>query len=301
MFNLAALILLIRHATVAAMTCYGMNGDAAGSDAGLCNPSAKGTAGSHSACCSIGNGDTCLSTGLCLSSWSSGADGLLWASGCTDPTWQDPSCANFCVAGGRTDAAYALLACSNTTWCCSSDWEYRKFVGDKTECCKNSLTLPASGVGSVVRELGSATKNNPNPSTTKADSSSAAGASTTTGTANCSADSGSSSSGDAGTSGTSKMAAAIVAGVLGTALLASLVSIIVLVLSNRKLRRQLQTSQVPVGISGGYVLQPPNKSEMSTTPAPSFSPLTVPLERSELGGNSVGPAELGNMPRLGYN
>lgn len=39
------------------------------------------------------------------------------------------------------------------------------------ECCKNSFTLPASGVGSVVRLLGSAAAtNNAGPSATMTDS-----------------------------------------------------------------------------------------------------------------------------------
>ncbi|CZR52519.1 uncharacterized protein PAC_02396 [Phialocephala subalpina] len=294
MFSLVVLIFLIRH-TAAAATCYDMNGDAVGSnDAGLCDASANGTAGSHSACCSIGNGDACLSTGLCLSSWSSGADGLLWVSGLSDysvpfplqPRMSNPTNTSHhsFSAGGEANAVYALLACSNATWCCSGDWEYRKFVGNKTECCKNSITLPASGVGSVVRELGSATMNNLNPSTTKAASSSTAEATT-------SSDSGSSSSGNGGTS---KATAAIVGGVLSAALLASLALVIILVLSNRQLQRRLQTSQVPVGTSGEYASQLQNKSEMSTTPpAPSFSQLAFPPEMPELGDNRVRPAELG--------
>ena len=85
-----------------------MNGNPHNKDASLCDTLAKGTSGSHSACCCTGNKDACLSTGLCLALWGYGGDGLLWVSGCTDPTWQNPACPRFCVNNCESKRAMVM-------------------------------------------------------------------------------------------------------------------------------------------------------------------------------------------------
>ncbi|KAM5357947.1 hypothetical protein ACJZ2D_015742 [Fusarium nematophilum] len=93
-----ALLLAVQRATPNTVPCYDLNGDLADpTNAVPCNPSAEGTKGSHSACCSTVNKDACLSTGLCLASWGVGIGEILWVTWCTDSTWQDPACARFCV------------------------------------------------------------------------------------------------------------------------------------------------------------------------------------------------------------
>jgi hypothetical protein len=39
--------------------------------------------------------DTCRPDGMCLSGW----DSEVWRDGCTDPTWQSPSCIKLCHEG----------------------------------------------------------------------------------------------------------------------------------------------------------------------------------------------------------
>ncbi|OTA64128.1 hypothetical protein K449DRAFT_23981 [Hypoxylon sp. EC38] len=132
---------------VLAATCYGLDGVKASSANTLCNPNATGTEGSHSACCNVDNGDACLSSGLCLNSLSRQQSHLLWATACTDPTFRDPSCPQYCHGLRFTNAH--LKACNDSNfWCCESD--SNAFTTE--QCCNNSFML-TQPVGTVIAQL----------------------------------------------------------------------------------------------------------------------------------------------------
>ncbi|KAI1448688.1 hypothetical protein F5Y02DRAFT_278355 [Annulohypoxylon stygium] len=132
---------------VLAATCYHLDGTNAGPSNALCNPNATGTEGSHSSCCNADNGDACLSTGLCLNSLSRQQSHLLWATACTDPTFKDPSCPQYCH-GLKIDNAH-LKACNDSGyWCCESDAN----VLTTQQCCDSSFKL-TQPVGTVIAQL----------------------------------------------------------------------------------------------------------------------------------------------------
>ncbi|KAI1408985.1 hypothetical protein F5Y13DRAFT_193815 [Hypoxylon sp. FL1857] len=132
---------------VLAVTCYGLDGTKASPSNALCNPNATGTEGSHSACCNSDNGDACLSSGLCLNSLSRQQSHLLWATACTDPTFKDPSCPQYCHGLKFTNAH--LKSCNDSNfWCCESDSN----VLTTAQCCNNSFKL-SQPVGTVIAQL----------------------------------------------------------------------------------------------------------------------------------------------------
>ncbi|KAI0149926.1 hypothetical protein F4776DRAFT_672092 [Hypoxylon sp. NC0597] len=132
---------------VLAATCYGLDGTKASSANTLCNPNATGTEGSHSACCNVDNGDACLLSGLCLNSFSRQQSHLLWATACTDPTFRDPSCPQYCHGLRFTNAH--LKACNDSNfWCCESDSN----VLTTEQCCNNSFKL-TQPVGTIMAQL----------------------------------------------------------------------------------------------------------------------------------------------------
>ncbi|KAF2645041.1 hypothetical protein P280DRAFT_186354 [Massarina eburnea CBS 473.64] len=60
-----------------------------------CNNTAVGE-GKHSACCALG--DVCLTNGLCQNPadyWNGG--NAFWTEGCTDKTFNDPACPDYCA------------------------------------------------------------------------------------------------------------------------------------------------------------------------------------------------------------
>ncbi|KAI1137132.1 hypothetical protein F5Y05DRAFT_79475 [Hypoxylon sp. FL0543] len=132
---------------VVALTCYGLDGTKASPSNTLCNPNATGAEGSHSACCNADNGDACLSSGLCLNSLSRQQSHLLWATACSDPTFKDPSCPQYCHGLKFTNAH--LKACNDSNfWCCESDSN----VLTTEQCCNNSFKL-SQPVGTVIAQL----------------------------------------------------------------------------------------------------------------------------------------------------
>ncbi|KAI0007772.1 hypothetical protein F4779DRAFT_628918 [Xylariaceae sp. FL0662B] len=132
---------------VLAVTCYHLDGSNAGPSNTLCNPNATGTTNSHSACCNSANADACLSTGLCLNSLSRQQSHMLWATGCTDSTFQDPSCPQYCH-GGKFDNAH-LKACNDSNfWCCESDAN----ILTTEECCNNAFKL-SQPIGTVIAQM----------------------------------------------------------------------------------------------------------------------------------------------------
>ncbi|KAI1392786.1 uncharacterized protein F4822DRAFT_140942 [Hypoxylon trugodes] len=132
----------------AAAKCYLLDGTEASSENTLCNPNATGEAGSHSACCNEKNGDACLSTGLCLNTVSVQQSHLLWATACTDPTFKDPSCPQYCQ-GTKLDNSY-LRTCNDTYFCCET-------LGNTLtteQCCNQSFKLAkTNGIGTIVAQL----------------------------------------------------------------------------------------------------------------------------------------------------
>ncbi|KAI0103554.1 hypothetical protein F4814DRAFT_431819 [Daldinia grandis] len=131
---------------VLAVTCYHLDGTNAGSSNGPCSPNATGVEGSHSACCSVQNGDACLSTGLCLNTIARQQSHLLWSTACTDPTFKDPSCPQYCL-GLELNNAY-LQTCNDTFWCCGSDTN----VLTTKQCCDKAFKLTRP-IGTVIAQL----------------------------------------------------------------------------------------------------------------------------------------------------
>ncbi|KAK4210307.1 hypothetical protein QBC37DRAFT_428961 [Rhypophila decipiens] len=240
-------------------TCYNAFGTALIYDVEACDLSVSGTAGSHSACCNVPKQDVCLSSGLCLATWATGRDTMLWVGGCTDPTWQDPACWNHCVVGDAGDQAtgYSLTSCSNNTWCCDGHFNYQANEGSQGDCCQKAFTL-SEGIGTAVRQIttnagtttrsstgsSAASPTSPNPTTNGGNGPAA------TCVPNSSAGA-ASSTGD----GSNSKTVAIVGGVLGAVLAASLVAVGVLAFSNWRLRRQIHGAAVAgtaTTSTGGY-------------------------------------------------
>lgn len=61
-----------------------------------CNQTAVDNGG-HSACCAPG--DRCLTNGLCTND---PGGNVYWRDGCTDRTWKDPACPNYCPSTGES-------------------------------------------------------------------------------------------------------------------------------------------------------------------------------------------------------
>ncbi|KAI1479332.1 hypothetical protein F4774DRAFT_410084 [Daldinia eschscholtzii] len=135
---------LVLH--VLAVTCYHLDGSNAGPTNALCNPNATGGEGSHSACCNAQNADACLSTGLCLNTLAQQQSHVLWSTGCTDSTFKDPSCPQYCH-GLEIDNAH-LRSCNDTFWCCESDSN----ILTADECCNNAFKF-TQPIGHVVAQL----------------------------------------------------------------------------------------------------------------------------------------------------
>ncbi|KAK4218896.1 hypothetical protein QBC37DRAFT_478619 [Rhypophila decipiens] len=219
-----------------------------------CNPNAtaSGEPGSHSSCCNQQMGDVCLSTGLCLNTGSKGPSGLLWLNGCTDPTWRDRACPQYCnppVGSTRDVWNPTLRACTAKSWCCAG------YYDSDEDCCANDFNMTSRGAGRIERimipddALVSETSsvaiiptstpsdlpgNNNDPSSCSTDSNA--------NTDNKNEQNGSSTAGN-GNPTTTTTTAAITGGILGTLLLAALIALVLIFLQNRKLRRSLAAAE----------------------------------------------------------
>ncbi|KAH8422485.1 uncharacterized protein LDX57_000238 [Aspergillus melleus] len=130
--------------------CYLMDGTSAPS-LSPCNPPSNTTTTTttqHSPCCplrpSTKNPAICLTSGLCLSS-----NGLIYISGCTDPTWTDPACPSVCPDArtkwtgkalenkdwkqGQVLDHWQVMTCAPKKVCC------RRFSGNEGCCGNRSL------------------------------------------------------------------------------------------------------------------------------------------------------------------
>ncbi|KAK9416137.1 putative Mid2 domain-containing protein [Seiridium unicorne] len=212
-----------------AQTCYHLDGSKSNDSQDVpCNTNATGETGSHSACCNYVNSDACLLSGLCLNTAATQPSHVLWATGCTDPTFQDRSCPKFCTDARLNDTA----------------------------CCANNFTLGGRDIGIVIRQLQSSSTVSPTGTGT-----SSLSTSTPTGTGiggaqatqTCAAQDSTPSGG-------------IIAGlaVEGSLLLISLAVLGLMLAKNRSLRNQLRNSGYTPGpqqhpgnsqpaLGGGYV------------------------------------------------
>lgn len=70
---------------------------------------------------------------------------LFWRNGCTDPTWKDPACPQYCMGLDKPDTQAVYYCLEGTSWCCMP----REHVTDlgtitNTTCCSISdLTFAA--------------------------------------------------------------------------------------------------------------------------------------------------------------
>ncbi|KAI0467776.1 hypothetical protein F4859DRAFT_224673 [Xylaria cf. heliscus] len=149
---LALLLISIHHTTILAVPCYRLDGREATPDTQACNLNATGGGGSHSACCKVMNQDACLSTGLCLNTLATQSSHFLWATGCTDPTFLDPSCPKYCRTTGWSNAR--LQNCNDTHYCCA-EWDIQR---DQTGCCNSSFPLDGP-IGIITRQIHSTDTN----------------------------------------------------------------------------------------------------------------------------------------------
>ncbi|KAF2489012.1 hypothetical protein BU16DRAFT_600653 [Lophium mytilinum] len=74
--------------------------------------------GKHTSCCAPG--DMCFTNGICKANnpnqlnWN-------WRDACTDPTWKDPACPNYCK-GTNPSGAHVIFQCQEEDlWCCAFD------------------------------------------------------------------------------------------------------------------------------------------------------------------------------------
>ncbi|KAL5338032.1 hypothetical protein BJX70DRAFT_399125 [Aspergillus crustosus] len=122
--------------TTAAQECYLMNGQSAATSHSPCIADLASDV--HSPCCALAT-DICLESGLCLAS-----NGLMYETGCTDPTWEDDACPKVCPdastnwrgkgsgnwTAGEEREYWQVQACSGNEVCCRSN------SGDGS-CCES--------------------------------------------------------------------------------------------------------------------------------------------------------------------
>ncbi|KAM7194022.1 hypothetical protein V8F20_008118 [Naviculisporaceae sp. PSN 640] len=207
------------------------------------NATASGEPGSHSSCCNELTGDICLTTGLCLSLNAKTPSGMLWLNGCTDPTWRDPACPQYCnpPAGSSRDSPNPTLrACTPKTRCCAGYYQ------NDEECCENDFNLTSRGVGRIERILVNpedAELLDPTSSTAPPSNSPSDGPDNSNNQGTCKASSESSSNGTSLNGDEpglrNSTAAAITGGVLGTLLLGVSIALALLFIQNRRLKRKL--------------------------------------------------------------
>ncbi|KAL4881814.1 hypothetical protein BJY04DRAFT_217883 [Aspergillus karnatakaensis] len=130
LFSTLILILALNPHTVATKECYLMNGQSAKSSHTSCIADLGET--EHSPCCALAT-DICLESGLCLAS-----NGLMYETGCTDPTWEDDACPRVCPdqRGNWTGNAIG-------DWTEGEEreyWQVQACSGNKV-CCRSSSTV----------------------------------------------------------------------------------------------------------------------------------------------------------------
>ncbi|CZR67790.1 uncharacterized protein PAC_17689 [Phialocephala subalpina] len=103
-----------------------------------CSPNGDGD------CCS--SGDFCTSLGYCISN----SKGYHYRGACTDDSWGNPSCPDYCLANTNSgnSSAVNLIACnaasSSGSWCCAYNGS----------CCSNSTNTYVPSFGTIFAEPG---------------------------------------------------------------------------------------------------------------------------------------------------
>ncbi|KAF4555783.1 Hypothetical protein D9617_2g057470 [Elsinoe fawcettii] len=111
--------------------CYFMSGDSTSVAQDKtyipCDPVAV-SQGKHSSCCAPN--DLCFTNGLCKAN-SNNDWNWRWRVGCTDKTFKDPACPNYCRGVDYDDQAHLIFQCpDDQTWCCATgfglaqDWNF---------------------------------------------------------------------------------------------------------------------------------------------------------------------------------
>ncbi|KAK4223077.1 hypothetical protein QBC38DRAFT_548738 [Podospora fimiseda] len=219
------------------LTCYHVSGNVNKDENVIpCDPSVSGTPGSHTSCCNKGTGDQCLSTGLCLATNAKRPDDLFWINGCTDKTWRDPACPQYCNPPEnptQNTGHPRLKICANgTRYCCNN------YYDNETDCCEHSFTL-ARGVGTLVAHL--TDDASPSGSTTTP-TAGPGGVSTSSSNPlpECKSNDQQSQQQDLERKNNTSLAAGVTGGILGTALIAAIVGLVFLWLQNRKLQHEIE-------------------------------------------------------------
>lgn len=141
-----ALLLVLAASTVVlalAQSCYYPDGSLTTADAPCPN---------SALCCPLNW--RCLSNGLCYDP----TNNYIQRRTCTDRTWQDADCPNFCTYSETGNEA--ILRCGSGKYCCNGN-------GDSFDCCDGTLppgtdyfNLPAGNVIGEVSEMGPAPTSN---------------------------------------------------------------------------------------------------------------------------------------------
>ncbi|KAF2669406.1 hypothetical protein BT63DRAFT_479255 [Microthyrium microscopicum] len=101
------------------------------------------TSGGVSSCCIPGEGDQCLSNGLCF--WPAG--NYAFRGACTDQTWNSGNCTSFCKSS-NIGGWEQLESCGGTKYCC---------ISDGVDCCNHASYIFDIGVPSVINDFSAGT------------------------------------------------------------------------------------------------------------------------------------------------
>ncbi|KAF2474681.1 uncharacterized protein BDR25DRAFT_111045 [Lindgomyces ingoldianus] len=97
----------------------------------------------NATCCMLGEGDQCLSNGLCYSPISQ----YMFRGGCTDKSWNSPNCFQHCKTGEWSSGSYdQLVPCGGDKYCCYSDG---------STCCNDDSKVFTVGTGTVIKDFSS--------------------------------------------------------------------------------------------------------------------------------------------------
>ncbi|KAF2442784.1 hypothetical protein P171DRAFT_486764 [Karstenula rhodostoma CBS 690.94] len=158
-----------------AAECYANNGSLYTNSKAIyvpCNITAIEN-GEHSSCCAIG--DLCMTNGLCMeqANEAKGANHY-WRNGCTDKTWKDPACPNYCRGKEEPDHFNAFIFYCfepKNEFCCTPQGTLEAGVtGRNTSCCNDEDLVFKANAPVVVGVAAAAL---PRISTTSSASSSA--------------------------------------------------------------------------------------------------------------------------------
>ncbi|KAF3041989.1 hypothetical protein E8E11_000946 [Didymella keratinophila] len=117
--------------------CFYKSGNPALTKPAPCNLTAVAE-GKHTACCA--SDELCMSNGLCRNATSTPKTNFYWRGGCTDPTFQDPSCPNYCSLKNPWEDLL-IWQCGSEDWCCNNGGaapEEERYDKTNLTCCTMS-------------------------------------------------------------------------------------------------------------------------------------------------------------------